>query len=230
MSVFVKNPNLYALAYSKEIPGWNNIEGNAQAWSSWDGNVSHSERTAYAEDCCLHPGWHAVAKTEQTITDLPAGVYNIYFKADDNSDKSDGTYVYVKLSNTPEVEADAELDMDTNYAGYAPVNNQGSDRYINDIVVTDGTLTLGMAWGPESQAFLDDVKVLLAAPATGVDYAALYEEVVSGVETAKADAKVRAIELYDLNGQRIPVAKKGVAIVKKLMSDGTVLTEKIIKK
>lgn len=229
MSVFVKNPNLYALANSKEIPGWNNLVGNAASWSSWDGNVSHSERTPYAEDCCLHPGWHATAMTEQTITDLPAGVYNIYFNANDNSDSSNGTYVYAKLSNTPEVEADAEVDLDINYAGYAPVNNQGWDRWINNIVVTDGILTLGMAWGPESQAFLEDVKVMLAAPATGVDYNALYEEALTGVETTKATAKVRAIEIFDLSGKRIPVAKKGIAIVKKLMSDGTVRTEKVIK-
>ena len=88
MSVFVKNPNLYAREKTQVITGWENVSGNAQAWSSWDGNVSHSSRTTYAEDCAMHPGWHAVAAVEQTITDLPAGVYTIKFRGWDNSDTS----------------------------------------------------------------------------------------------------------------------------------------------
>ena len=34
MSVFVKNPNLYARENSTEIPGWTKVTGNAAAWSS----------------------------------------------------------------------------------------------------------------------------------------------------------------------------------------------------
>ncbi len=101
---------------------------------------------------------------------------------------------------------------------------------MSDIVVTDGFLNLGANFGPNSQFMFDRiVAVNLTAPANGVPYASLYNEVMTGIDAAPAAAKVRAIELFDLNGQRIPVAKKGVVIVKKMMSDGTVKTEKVIK-
>ena len=103
-----------------------------------------------------------------------------------------------------------------------------ADIEIPNIIVEDGMLTLGCTWSNLSQAFLDDVHIYLTGKAD-VDYSALYDEVATGVEKAATAAKVRAIELYDLNGQRIPVAKKGVVIVKKQMSDGTVKMEKVIK-
>lgn len=233
MSVFVKNPNVYAPAFTMAIPGWDNLKGNAEAWSNWGPNPTHTKDTAYPEDVAFHPGWHAEATTEQTITDLPAGIYNVVFKCRDHSgDITDDvySYVYVKNSSTPDVEEGAEIDKDVNFAGWGIVTHQDGwvDVEIPNIIVDDGLLTLGCTWSNLSQAFLDDVHVYLTGKAD-VDYSALYEEVATGIEKVANTAKVRAIELYDLNGQRIPVAKKGVVIVKKHMSDGTVKTEKVIK-
>ena len=42
-------------------------------------------------------------------------------------------------------------------------------------------------------------------------------------------AKVRSLAVYDLNGRRLVNAKKGINIVKKVMSDGTVKTTKVVK-
>lgn len=232
MTVFVKNPNLYAREKTTVVEGWTNVQGNAAAWSSWDGNVSHSNKTEYVEDCALHPGWHAVAYVEQTITDLPAGVYTIKFNAWDNSDTSDGTYAYVKTSSTPALEEGEEMDLDKT-AGYALMTGKAiPEEGITDIVVTDGVLTLGFAWGNQSQAFFEYVNVLLTGAAKGFDYAKAYEEIAAGIETLDATpaAKVRAIQIFDLNGRRLSKAQKGVTIVKKVMSDGSVKTEKVIVK
>ena len=235
MSVFVKNPNLYARENSTEIPGWTKVTGNAAAWSSWDGNVSHNSKTAYAEDCAMHPGWHAVAAVEQTITDLPAGVYTVSFNGWDwdNPGSTEETYGYVKTSETPAVEEDAELDKNVNYAGYACITASSQQNVsVTDIVVTDGVLTLGFHWGGNSQAFFEYANVLLTAPAN-VDYAALYTEAAAaGIETLEGTpaAKVRAIQLFDINGRRVAKAQKGLTIVKKVMSDGSVKTEKVIVK
>ena len=232
MTVFVKNPNLYAREKTTVVEGWTNVQGNAAAWSSWDGNVSHSNKTAYVEDCALHPGWHAVAYVEQTITDLPAGIYTIKFNAWDNSDTSDGTYAYVKTSSTPALEEGEEMDLDKT-AGYALMTGKAiPEEGITDIVVTDGVLTLGFAWGNQSQAFFEYVNVLLTGAATGFDYAKAYEEVAAGIETLEGTpaAKVRAIQIFDLNGRRLSKAQKGVTIVKKVMSDGSIKTEKVIVK
>ena len=233
LSVFVKNPNVYAPASTMAIPGWTNLKGDAKAWSDWGPNPTHNDKTAYPEDVAFHPGWHAEATTEQTITDLPAGIYNIVFKCRDHSGditEEVFSYVYVKTSSTPDVEEGADMDKDINTAGWAQVTHQDgmADIEIPNIIVEDGMLTLGCTWSNLSQAFLDDVHVYLTGKAD-VDYSALYDEVAAGIETAASKAKVRAIELYDLNGQRIPVAKKGIVIVKKHMSDGTVKMEKVIK-
>ena len=183
----------------------------------------------------MHPGWHAVAAVEQTITDLPAGVYTVSFNGWDwdNPGSTEETYGYVKTSETPAVEEDAELDKNVNYAGYACITASSQQNVsVTDIVVTDGVLTLGFHWGGNSQAFFEYANVLLTAPAN-VDYAALYTEAAAaGIETLEGTpaAKVRAIQLFDINGRRVAKAQKGLTIVKKVMSDGSVKTEKVIVK
>jgi len=230
MTVFVKNPNLYSPAYSEDVPGWEKVSGNAKAWSSWNGNINHGLKSQFVQDCALHPGWHAVASVEQEITDLPIGIYNIKVRGNDNSATSEGTYAYVKLSDTPVVEEGATFDKEANTAGYADVNNSGWDREINNIVVKDGHLTLGFAWGPESQAFFDDVHVLLAGKVNEANYNDLYNEAVTSIdEKVTTNVKVRAIELYDLNGRRVNQAQKGLLIMKQVMTDGTVRTIKVVK-
>ena len=50
----------------------------------------------------------------------------------------------------------------------------------------------------------------------------------TNIDAAKSN-KVRAIQLFDLNGRSINKAQKGIVIVKKVMSDGTIKTEKVVK-
>ena len=210
MSVFVKNPNLYAREFSKKIPGWTD---NDWAWSSWDGNVSHNAKTTYAENCAIHPGWHATATVEQTITNLPKGVYTIKFRGWDNSDTSDGTYAYVKTSATPAVEEGAEIDMNVNYAGYALMESKNipSDG-IQNIVVTDGILTLGFAWGGQSQAFFEYVNLFMTGKAEGVDYAKEYGD-ASGIEIVEVNNKAQNGVLYNIAGQKVDKSFKGIVIM-----------------
>ena len=75
----------------------------------------------------------------------------------------------------------------------------------------------------------DRDQIFLAQPATGFDYAAAYNEALTGVEAAANTAKVLSVKMYDLNGQRLGVAKKGVVIIQKQMSDGSIKVEKVIK-
>lgn len=225
LTVFVKNPNLYARENTVAVEGWDKITGNAQAWSSWTGEMSHSTKTPYAEDCKLHPGWHSKASVEQTITDLPAGVYTIQFKGDDN-DATVGSYGYVKTSKTPAVAEGAELDMAVNYAGYSYIQD---GMKIEKITVTDGQLTLGFAWGPECQAFMEGVTIQMTGKAEGFDYGKAYEDLPNAVETVKA-ATVSNVAVFDLNGRRVARAAKGFNIVKKTMSDGSVRILKVIVK
>lgn len=229
MSVFVKNPNIYSPAKSTAIPGWTTKKGNAFGWSSWNGAENHSDSTPWAEDGCIHTGWHSAACAEQTIVDLPVGIYNINFQANDNSSENDGTYVYVKLSNTPEVAEGEDLNPEVNYAGYAQVDNAGWNRDVNEITVTDGQLTLGFVSGTVSQPFLESVSVKIANTVNGTDYASLLQEVLNGVDIVSNAKTVNRIEMYDLNGRRA-IAGKGFFIVRKMMNDGSIVTEKVVRK
>ena len=75
-------------------------------------------------------------------------------------------------------------------------------------------------------------------PNDGNDYVPSYPSMAEVVYDAVTDidgnvikpATVRAVELYDLNGRRLVTAGKGVMIVRKYMSDGTIRVEKVVRK
>jgi hypothetical protein len=193
LSVYMKNPNIYSPANSTEVPGWTSVRGNATVFPGW--GAEHGTSTPYAEDCQLHAGWHPgnLPMVEQTIENLPASIYTIKIDgSDNNSEVSEGTYGYVKTSSTPAFEEVEEFDPDQHFAGYVQCSGD-----IEGIEVVDGKLTVGFSYGAESQAFINDVTILLTAPVAGYDYSKAFAD---GIETLdNQTAKVRAIELFDLN-------------------------------
>ena len=239
MTVFVKNPNIYKLSDKTEftdeaVPGWVVPEGYNRPQLSWGWGTTRG--TAEIAEDCMFQTWGGQYRVQQTITDLPAGVYSIKIgfgercnpDAEKESDQGipENSKVFAYGSDSIAVEALAP------YIGQSfPYANVEIEEYV---VVTDGELTIGAeAFGEKTHTFFSDVRLLLVEPATGFDYASEYaklnEQIETGVE-APAAARVRGIELYDLNGRRIITAQKGIQIVKKYMSDGTVRIEKVIKK
>jgi len=195
LSVFVKNPNVYSPAYSTELPGWTSVLGNCGAFPGW--GADHTVNTPYPEDCHIHAGWHpwAGAIVEQTITNLPAGIYTIHFDCSDNAGGTAGTYAFVKTSDCTPLDEPTVItdDYETYFAGFIadgdgnPISGSGD---IEEIVVTDGKLTVGYSYGPESQAFLNEVTIKMVAPAPGFDYAKAYQEldpIVIPTENKKGD-------------------------------------------
>ena len=241
MSVFFKNPNVYALHLSdgcnpENVPGWDVSGATGEITHMWSGGTHDTK--GIPDDVSFTRN-HTVVRYEQTVTDLPAGVYTVILDAtcwEWNSDgtKPDCTDAYAFAKNGDALLAGGEGE-DEQFSGKVDLDNYGQysghhDCEMANIVVTDGYLNVGANFGPNSQFMFDKIVAInLTAPANDIDYSALYDDVASGVEKVANTAKVRAIELYDLNGQRIPVAKKGIVIVKKHMSDGTVKTEKVIK-
>ena len=60
-----------------------------------------------------------------------------------------------------------------------------------------------------------------------------YKAVVSGIENVNASNKVATVlrtEVYSINGTRCNAVSRGLNIVKQLMSDGTVRTQKVVVK
>ena len=228
MTVFVKNPNVYKqlpnTTYSEEnIPGWIVPEGfNAPGLTTGWNAAKNVE--GVAEDCMFQT-WGSAYRVEQTIVDLPAGVYTIQMGfGERNSDEEAAfadSYIYAQTTDNEE-----PVQEDVVGIGQAfPFTNMS----IKNLVVTDGILTIGANAGPSSHTFFNDVRLWLTAPAE-VDYASLYNEFVTGVEAPVQSATVKAVELYTLDGRRISTARQGIVIVKKVMSDGTVRTEKVVKK
>ena len=253
-TVSVKNPNTYAWKESAGVneencPGWTMVQGNAGLTSMWNGNYP-GDIDGLPKDLCITQ-YHQTNRIEQTIEDLPAGVYTVMIDAAEWSDEftpgesdDDETIankeanhelnrVYVKTSDTPVYE-EGQIDPEE-FAADARIDHYGQyvgrhENYLTDVVVLDGVLTIGVKWNNLAQFMFDRVQVLLANPAADFDYVSAYNEAITSIDDAVAPASVRAIELYDLNGRRIMKAGKGVMILKKHMSDGTVVTEKVIKK
>jgi hypothetical protein len=230
LSVFFKNPNCYGPANSTEVPGWTSVQGSCFAWSSWDGAQNHSASTPYPEDCDIHAGWHPnpYAMVEQTVTNLPAGVYVVSVKCNDNGASWDGgTCAFIRTSDCDPIEEGVAVDRDTDFTLYVTASGELTDENGDGITITDGQLGVGFYYNNESQAFFEEITaVKMVAPADGYDYAAA----LTSIKNAPATAKVRAIQVYDLNGRRMIRAQKGLQIVKKQMSDGTVRVEKLIVK
>ena len=232
LTVFVKNPNLYAtgITYNAanqlqsgwEVPGWSTpdtLQGPdlTTGWGS----------ATYEIFDCMFQTWKRAYCVEQTIVDLPAGVYNVVGGFGEREAVIDGTYFYARTSETPA----NEIGTDTIHAPLIgqvfPVDN----LTIPNVVVADGMLTMGVVAPANSTTFFNQVKLYMAGSVEGFDYASAYQEIANGVEeNIVAPAQVLGIELYDLNGRRIAKAQQGVVIMRKFMSDGTIKVEKIIKK
>ena len=230
MSVFIKNPNVYRVSrdmsfnatnLAGNVPtGWtcNSATGDSKlsdGWSQQDADISDT----------MFEGWDGSYDVSQTIEDLPAGVYTLNFAFGQRDDKTEE-----QLEN---IVAYAVFGTDS-IAQPAPIIGQNfptiAERrtLIEDITVVDGTLKLGLHV-ESARPFCDGVQLLLTAPADGFNYVMAYESYSTAIDAAAAAPKVRAIELYDLNGRRIAKAQKGLAIVKKVMSDGSIKTDKVVK-
>jgi hypothetical protein len=236
MTVFVKNPNTYkqhaGLDFNENnVPGWTTPEGYKRPGLTvgW-GHTGENEDMPVD---CMFQTWGGSYRVEQTIEDLPAGIYTIQYGFSERGSEADneGNYAYATTSDGLEYTEVAKVHGQA----FSFADEAASNVVIPDVAVSDGILTIGVNAGDASHTFFNEVRLYINLPIEGYDYAAdlaaVKEMIESGVESKTvAPAKVRALELYDLNGRRIISAKPGVAIVKKYMSDGTVRVEKVVKK
>ena len=237
MTVFIKNPNIYALqahkGYSEEnVPGWKVPTNNGELNTMWRHDLRNIE--GLAEDVAFTK-YHQETRMEQTITGLPVGIYTVDLNAVNWDNKEDeNAFCYVKTSETLPVGEGETEDRDLNFAATIDLQHWGEyvgnhDNLLQDIVVTDGVLTIGVNFGKGAQYEFYYAKLYLYAPVKDYNYNDVFNRVVTSIDENSKTAKVRALQLYDLNGRRIVTAQKGIQIVKKMMSDGTVKTQKVIK-
>ena len=237
MTVFFKNPNIYCnttevqeTAFNPETtPGWTVPEGagNPNISAGW-------AAPSHLITDCTFQNWGYAIGVEQTVVDLPAGIYTIKagFGERDNAESAVGSYLYAKNSaNQAEV-------GDTINALVIGQSFPNLNTEIKNVVVPDGVLTVGIVGSATSHIFFNNISVQISGTAENFDYKkaydetkAAYDEYLTGIEgTEAAPAQVLGFELYDLNGRRIAKAQQGIVIMKKYMSDGTIQIEKVIKK
>ena len=250
MTVFVKNPNIYRTNGSstdfneENVPGWITPEGFSKPGLTYGWSDPCNGNAGIPSDC-MYQTWGSSYRVQQTITDLPAGVYTLTmgFGERQGSESSDvsaeqaltnlaGSFIFAKTSATPE----AAEEEDEQFAGKTDAINIGQsypvlNSVIEGVVVADGVLTLGANGGNSSHTFFNDVRIAITGTAAGFDYAKAYEDVLAGIdETVATTSKVRALAIYDMNGRQLPKAQRGVNIVKELMSDGTIRIVKVVVK
>jgi hypothetical protein len=245
MTVFVKNPNTYKqqanMSFTDEnVPGWITPEGFGRPGLTvgW-GHTGENEELAVD---VMFQTWGSSYRVEQTIEDLPAGVYTIRMgfgeRMGDDEANLAGSFIYAKTSATP-VAAEGEEEE---FAAMTEIGNIGQSfpfatpngngcLTLSGIAVADGFLTIGANAGSSSHTFFNEVRVVMTGAAKNFDYGKAYEEVLSGIDvTTTIPQSVRAVEIYDLNGRRIAKAQKGVNILRKMMNDGTIVIEKVLVK
>jgi hypothetical protein len=225
MTVFVKNPNYYAKNgghkgfNAENVPGWvSNVENNPGLWTAWSGGARNID--GLPEDCAITT-WYGNFYVEQTITDLPAGVYNITIYGSEwlnngggDEPKEINSFVYAKTSDTPVVEEGAEEDRDVNFAAtttvaFAGSNSMSGAQTLSEVTVTDGKLTFGINMKGDSQYFFSNVELTLVGPAEGVNYGSLLEDFQTGVKNVKT---VNSAVYFDLQGRRVAKPTKGLYI------------------
>jgi hypothetical protein len=221
MTHFVKNPNIYkvlpTLNYSADnIPGWT-VSGATGLWCGWNNSVKNIE--GVAEDCAFTI-YHNAGVAEVSVSNLPAGTYKIVVDAArwDEVDPTGQTFAYYKTSATPAVEEGAEANKEVNFAGTMDLAWKGQyvmnfDNTFENVEITDGQLTLGVNFASdEGQYFFDKVKIFLTGKAANFDYAAAYNEAVTGIEDVKT-TKVDNGAIYNLSGQKVSKSFKGIVIM-----------------
>ena len=241
MTVFYKNPNIYISntevggglgegAYNEEfMPGWTVPEG-AITPKYAVGTYNVAAPHLIADGTFLQ--WQSAFQIEQAVNDLPAGTYTIKSSFSERTGTDMESVFYVTVSANP-----------GEFAAVDSVENKGDrptdDLYLSveGIQVTDGYLNVGVKAGAAACCHFNAISVQMAGTIEGFPYAeeykkaqAEYDAFVSGIEGTVITPDVEAFELYDLSGRRINKAQQGVVIIKKYMTDGTVVTEKVIKK
>jgi hypothetical protein len=122
MTAFIKNPNIYAVDGTQgcnewNIPGWTFPKGAPGLFTTW----GNRNVPGLPEDGAFTTWW-GTSRMEQTITDLPAGIYVVSLCGSDWSNQAGqdnydvNGFVYCKTSDTPEVIEGEEEDRELNFA------------------------------------------------------------------------------------------------------------------
>lgn len=233
-------------------PGW--IVSDIKGWSTWSTGWGDFKSTDVPVEA-MASNWNGSYTIKQTVENLPAGLYNLGGAVNERDAFHDDSYFFVELedelimmpcpnqgqswNNTPNLwtaRRDAnwyegkEVTEDiTNENGDVIVAGPGEEPVAdNYIEILDGKVTLGAHAGEsDSHIFINKFAIKLVNLSGNFNYE--NNEFMTGVESVKNNQVVK-VAVYDINGRQKYNATKGMNIVKRTYSDGSVKVGKYLVK
>lgn len=226
LTSFIKNPNFYSSQIpnnlnSTTFPGWvtsNDITGGGMGAQATASNpVIDTYATVFNQ---------AITHFEQTVTGIPAGVYNIHMKTRTGDPTANGktledingVYYYYVVEGTDTIKTNFMIS-----AWGLP----SSPTVIKNVKIIDGTFTMGVHTGMVSgytpSLFWGDAALYMVAKADGYVYTGLKDNQIG-------EAKVKEVQYFTLQGFRVSRILRGLYVVKTIYDNGTVDVKKVMIK
>lgn len=226
VTCFMKNPNFYSTYTVNNLdmntfPGW---VTSAQITGGGLGATASGSNPVVDTHASIFNT--AVDSFEQTVTGMPAGVFNIHMRTRTaqlpsgwtTDDIKDVLYCYLIVGSdtltTPFVVAGWGLPSALNTS-------------FKNVKITEGSFTLGVSTnvktGYTPSLFWGDPAISMVNKADGYTYVGLKD-----VEAVKG--AVKEVYYYNIQGIRVPRLVKGLNIVKTVYDNGTVDVQKIMMK
>ena len=224
MTGFIKNPNTYS---NKLTQGLDNTAFPGWVTTGLENAGIQDLPTATNPVKDTHPGyWNGnVDKFEQTITNLPVGIYNINLKTRaaggiERSAYTDYIYSYIVLTEGDTIKSAFEQPGSWGL----PTNHNTSYR---GVLITEGKLTIGFrtqmftsSWEPTM--FFGDPEIWMV----GKDPNYVYE--YTGQKQVELDSPVKEVQYFSIQGYRISRPIVGLNIVKTIYENGSTQVQKVM--
>ncbi len=227
-----------ATAYAgAACPGWTVTDGTGDwstGWSNYKG-LNMPVETMFSN-------WGGSYTVSQSIEDLPAGLYVLKTGTSERDTFQDDTYFFWQTSadddivtmcvpktgqnwstgNISSARRDAIFDAD---GMEVTEEDEEPAADADPIEILDGKLTMGAHAGANSHIFINNFQIFLVGGSSTYDYNKGYTD---GISTTSN--KLQSVAVFDMNGRQIVRAAKGVNIVKRTYSDGSVKVGKVLVK
>lgn len=236
-------------------PGW--TVSDVTGWCTWSTGWSDFKSADVPVEA-MASNWGGSYTISQKIEDLPAGLYNVGGAVNERDAFHEDSYFFVQVgedgelitmpcpnqgqswNNTPNLwtarrdgiwhEGNEITEDVLGENGEVIVEGPGEEGPAADnyIEILDGKLTIGAhAGATDSHIFINKFGIKIVGRSANFDYA--NNDFWTGVESVK-DNKVVSVAVYDINGRQKYNATKGMNIVKRVYSDGSVKVGKYLVK
>jgi hypothetical protein len=216
MTSFIKNPNFYTSQTAAGLSGttftgWSVPTANASTDVGPD--VLATPVNPFVDtDAKVYNS--TMARFEQAITGLPAGVYNIYMKTrvPANSTLTNTFIFYALVTGSDTLKAEFRKGALTErvQTGFQKVR------------ISDGNLKIGVRVGAATS--------LAPTLRWGDPTLWMVSDVISGLDELGTQASVKEVQYYTIMGQRTQRPTQGLNIVKTLYDNGKVKIQKVLFK